>query len=349
MTALETLWKAFDETGAGSFFLSWPWIGSWLRSRPRSANVVLLKALCGRETVGLALLTQKSGTLRGIVPVRQAWLNSTGDFRHDCIHIEYNGFASRLPWQELWPGLRQWFETEMKSIDELILPGMSWPLPRRRDGLLDLNHSEFGYRTPLSQIGEDGIAPLLSRNARHQLRRAMRICERAGPLAVTVARDEVTALEYFGQMKDLHVPSWTRRRKRHAFHNPFFEQFHRELIVAAMPRRSVDLLRISAGDRVLGYLYNFRRNGIVYSYQSGFDDAAAGTRPGYICHALAIAHYAAEGMCYYDFLAGSNRLKQSFGIERYELCWRRLRQPRFWFRAEAFLRRALGAHQKQES
>jgi hypothetical protein len=40
----------------------------------------------------------------------------------------------------------------------------------------------------------------------------------------------------------------------------------------------------------------------------------------------------------YDFLAGSNRLKASFGIETYEMCWRRYRRPTASFRLERWLR-----------
>ena len=88
-------------------------------------------------------------------------------------------------------------------------------------------------------------------------------------------------------------------------------------------------MRVSAGDRVIGYLYNFLHNGIVSSYQSGFDDADRRLRPGYVCHALAIGHYAAAGMSEYDFLAGANALKRSYGSETYDFYWSRIRGRKF--------------------
>lgn len=102
------------------------------------------------------------------------------------------------------------------------------------------------------------------------------------------------------------------------------------------------MLRISAGDRTIGYLYNFIRNGTVSSYQSGFDDSVRGERPGYVCHALAISHYAAAGVQHYDFLAEPNRLKQSFGSERYELYWASVRRPTLSFRAHEVARKMVG-------
>jgi CelD/BcsL family acetyltransferase involved in cellulose biosynthesis len=205
-------------------------------------------------------------------------------------------------------------------------------------GPLDRERVSPAFRAPLAGARE-GIEPLISRNARQQLRRAVRAWERLGPLSVEVAGDARTALAYFERMKELHVRSWTRRGRAHAFSHPFFEIFHRALIVDAFD--DVDLMRISAGAHVLGYLYNFRRHGTVSTYQSGFDDAMPEQRPGYVCHALAMAHYAAQGMARYDFLAGTNRLKQSYGPEHYAMHWQRLRKPHAAFRAEALLRRGL--------
>jgi len=179
----------------------------------------------------------------------------------------------------------------------------------------------------------------LSRNSRQKLRRNIRDYEREAPISIQVARDTQTALEFFSQMKVLHICSWTRREKRHAFKSPFFETFHRSLIRAGVANGTVDLVRVSAGDRAIGYLYNFLRNGSVSSYQSGFDDADRRLRPGYVCHALAIAHYAAVGMLEYDFLAGANALKQSYGSERYDLYWSRIRGRKVAVQIEGIMRK----------
>ena len=214
--------------------------------------------------------------------------------------------------------------------------------------LFAIERSEYGYRTPLANFTTlEGLMSSLSRNSRQQLRRSMRAYERKAPLSIDVARDTQTALEFFAQMKALHVRSWMRREHRHAFSNPFFETFHRSLIRRGAADGTVDLLRVSAGDRVIGYLYNFLRDGTVSSYQSGFDDADRQLRPGYVCHALAIAHYAAAGMSSYDFLGGTNRLKQTFGPERYELCWYYLHKNTSAFRVNALARRVAGAFRRR--
>jgi CelD/BcsL family acetyltransferase involved in cellulose biosynthesis len=146
------------------------------------------------------------------------------------------------------------------------------------------------------------------------------------------------ALAYFNELKKMHIVSWERRRRRHAFAAPHFERFHRALIEREFANGAIQLLRITAGDAAIGYLYNFRSNGIVYAYQSGFDDGHRGLSPGVVSHALALAHNAERGARLYDFLAGANRLKENFASNRYRLYWQVLRRPRLDRRLRAAAR-----------
>lgn len=344
LEVLGSIWKRLDAEGPHSFFLTWTWIGTWLRCIPSPPRAMLLRAIQAGETVGLAVVTMMQGTRSGM-SVNQAWLNSTGDTAYDCITIEHNGFASaRVRTDKLWGALQDWFGLGVPSVDEFILDGVDPEQPDGGDGLLTVERTEYGYRAPLSNFTTlEAWMSSLSRNSRQQLRRSMRAYERTGALSVDVARDTQSALTFFAQMRALHISSWTRRQNRHAFSNPFFETFHRSLIRRGVANGTVDLLRISAGHRAIGYLYNFRHNGAVSSYQSGFDDIDSHLRPGYVCHALAIAHYAAAGESSYDFLGGTNQLKQSFGPERYELCWCRLHKKTPLFRADEMARRLVGA------
>jgi protein-tyrosine-phosphatase/predicted ATP-grasp superfamily ATP-dependent carboligase len=347
---LERLWRHFDSVGAHSFFLTWSWIGTWLKSIPATTDVALLRARRGAETVGVSVVSLKQSTVRGIFPITQAWLNCAGDPALDCLTIEHNGFASESPWEkQLMPALHDWFASGGFSVDEFVLRGIAPSSGCEGDDrLLCQERREPAYRVPLAEAASiDGLISQLSRNGRQQLRRSIRACEDYGSLSIERAGDEASAMDFFGHMKELHIRSWTHRGQRHAFTNSFFEIFHRALIPTGVGDGTVDLLCVRAGSRVLGYLYNFRRNGVVFSYQSGFDDSVPTLRPGYVSHAVAISYYAAAGMAYYDFLAETNRLKQSFGTERYELCWRRLRKPTLSFRMEAAARRAVNSFKRQ--
>jgi CelD/BcsL family acetyltransferase involved in cellulose biosynthesis len=137
-----------------------------------------------------------------------------------------------------------------------------------------------------------------------------------------------TALSYFDELKVFHINSWGRRGKPHAFRYPFFERFHRELIKIGVPKGEIQLLKISAGTRAIGYLYNFRRCKKIYAYQSGFEFSTPHLRPGYVSHALAMRSNAERGEQIYDFLGGDNPLKRSFADDHYFISWSAFRQRR---------------------
>jgi CelD/BcsL family acetyltransferase involved in cellulose biosynthesis len=145
-------------------------------------------------------------------------------------------------------------------------------------------------------------------------------------------------------MKALHRASWERRGKPHSFTAEFFEPFHRILIERNFVEGGIQLLTACAGERVIGYLYNFRLGNRVYAYQSGFDDADRQERPGILTHALAIAHAFETGVQVYDFVAGRNRLKESLATRCEPMLWQVVQQPRMAFRLEKLglqIRRAL--------
>ena len=94
---LAVLWSAFDSHGEHSFFLSWNWVGTWLRCVPTRHSTRLLRAVEGTRTVGMALLGLNQRRFAGLWKASQGWLNASGDPAFDCITVEYNGFATEGP------------------------------------------------------------------------------------------------------------------------------------------------------------------------------------------------------------------------------------------------------------
>ena len=329
--SIEALWRELDRVGDHSFFLTWTWIGTWLSALPPEFVPHLLTATRGQNVVGAAILISRQTKRHGLIGTSQFHLNSTGERFLDCVTIEKNGFAGVQP---SWRALARWFAMQSQGVDELVIPGVEHAAPEN-EGLLFTRDEVPAFRRHLPQLAErGGLEATLSRNARQKLRRSMRDFSAVGELRIEEAASVETALDYFKALEDLHVRSWTRRRKPHAFRFPFFGQFHRALIARGIADRSVQLLRVNAGSRAIGYLYNFRHRGRIYAYQSGFEDSDPVMRPGYVCHALAIDLNARQGAQEYDFLAGDNRLKRTFGPERYVMSWCSLRRRTFKLRAE---------------
>jgi len=189
--------------------------------------------------------------------------------------------------------------------------------------------------------GDDGeLYPVLSSNARQQLRRAIRQFEKFGKLRLDRAAGRSEARKFLAELKELHIATWQSRGKTHAFSRPFFEAFHQQLIERHIAEGAVQLLRASAGSRLIGYLYNFRFSDRIYAYQSGFAYDENRARPGAVAHALAIRDAYHYGAAIYDFLAGRNRLKESYASGSAPMFWEVVQQPRLAFRAERLARSA---------
>ena len=173
-----------------------------------------------------------------------------------------------------------------------------------------------------------GYLAQVSANTRYQIRRARRLYEARGPLVLDVARDSGQALEFFDGMRPLHEATWAARGRPGAFSHPFFARFHRRLIATGMPRGRVELLRVSAGGAVIGYLYNFLYRGTVDYYASGVAyEADNKARPGLVSHAMAIEDHLARGNDCYDFMAGEARYKESLGRPGPGICTVTVERP----------------------
>jgi CelD/BcsL family acetyltransferase involved in cellulose biosynthesis len=347
---LEREWRTLEAAGHPSFFNSWQWIGTLLAAVPAPSRPKLLRGCANGKTVALALLGANDSRRRhGLVRSRGLYLNETGDTRFDAMTIEHNAVLAAAGCEAVvWDALIGWFAGLTDEADEFYIRGALRRLPENAVEGRGLGRSETvvpSYSVTLRLLAEsDGeLYPVLSANARQQLRRALRSFERFGPLQLIEAATEAEALGFFESMKALHCASWERRDKPHSFTVEFFELFHRLLIERSFAEGGTQLLKACAGDRAIGYLYNFRLGNRIYAYQSGFDDADRRERPGIVTHALAIRHAFRSGAYVYDFMAGRNRLKESWATRCEPMLWQVIQQPRLAFRLERVARRVKDA------
>jgi len=310
--ALGRRWRALEMHAPAGFFRSWLFMGCL--AEQRFANAELLAVTQDGDDVALALLGSGGG---------RRWLNQTGDAAHDSVFIEHNGVLAAEEAMPALPGcLRQATlrgGLELSGVDQRTLQAAE------SSGWVRTKIARHAPRILLSDLRRPYLETI-SANTRSQIRRSERLY---GPeLRLQVAGSVTQALAWFAEMVTLHQAAWRARGQPGAFAHPHMVAFHAALIESAFDCGQTDLLRIEAGARHVGTLYNLRAGGRVYCYQSGFsysDDNRE--KPGLCCHALAIAHYVRIGQGVYDFLAGSDRYKQSLAADSEELYWATLFRP----------------------
>jgi CelD/BcsL family acetyltransferase involved in cellulose biosynthesis len=177
-------------------------------------------------------------------------------------------------------------------------------------------------------------------NTRYNIRRSQKEYQRLGPITVDAAVSAEQTLEYFDRLKTWHQAYWKDKGHSGSFAIAFFEDFHRRLIRERFATGEVQLLRVLAGERVVGYLYNFVYRDRVYNYQSGFDYSVCEryNRPGLVSHHAAIDYNLQQGRRAYDLMAGDSQYKRSLGTQVGELQWIVLQRPQWQFRVEHGLR-----------
>ncbi len=316
--ALGRDWRALEDTSEASFFQSWTWTGTLFAERFPAPY--LLSARHHKRIVALGLFNTADGVLH---------LGESGDRTRDAIYIEHNGF---LIARDQPPDLRD------RLIDHLCrnaaaIKALSGTTRLRLSGidaptLFALSRAGLIRGTPRVDPAwfadlSPGFMRRRSANTRQMIRQSLRYYEAFGPLTMTRAQTTAEADHFLSELIRLHQAYWTGRGKPGAFADPFQERFHRALIQTGLPRREIDLIRVSTPGKPVGILYNFRHHGRVLSYQSGFhhDDPDRRQRPGIAAHVTAIEAGSAAGDHTYDFLAGDADYKRSLSDSYRVMAW----------------------------
>jgi CelD/BcsL family acetyltransferase involved in cellulose biosynthesis len=323
IAALEGRWRALEAAAEPSFFQSWSWVGCAAAERFR--DPLLIEAHDGGIQVAIGLFNRQH---RPIMPPT-LWLNEAGDRSIDIVFVEHNGLLVRRGRAD---ALDACFARLRRR--HVVLDGIGSDQLDAAERVAIVRHRRRSLPAPWVDLVRVRASPGghlagLSANTRQQLRRSLRQYAATGPLAVRRAESLDEARAYFAALGALHQRSWNRRARPGVFAAPGFARFHAELLDRAFARGEIDLLHVTAGATTIGYLYNFRHNGRISAYQSGFNYDAAGPhqKPGLTCHHLAIEMYAATGAASYDLLAGDDRYKHSLAYNSTTLHWIEMMPP----------------------
>ncbi|MDB4954005.1 MAG: hypothetical protein JWO36_1574 [Myxococcales bacterium] len=295
----------------------------------------------GDAPIGAFFLGRQRIRRSGVFASDALFLNATGTPRHDELTIEHNGILSNRHSMrslasivDLLPG--QWHELFLPAINKLTFEDLE-AVPGYR---IKIDKQSPAPYVDLDKVrkAKDGYVSLLGSSTRTQLRRSRRV---VGEIKLEIATGETQAMDIYGEMIHLHARRWNALGKSGAFADPWFEQFHRRLIINRLAHGEIQLARARAGDQTIGCLYNLVFRGRVLFYQSGLaSHEDSHVKPGFLTHAAAIEHNAMLGHAVYDLLGGEGRYKQQLSTNETHLVWARIQRPMLRFSIEDRLRTA---------
>lgn len=312
-------WIALQQRVECSPFSSWNWVSTWLELLPPDVRTLVFRAFDGDRVVALALLVAAPERGWARLAGRRSWhIQETGDPALDEITMEYGGLLAapedlEASYRALFEALRglprDWrrlcitTSAQGREIQAALPRGMRGSSARTR----------ASYMVDLSLVRDAGGYPeVLGRSSRSSLRQTVRAYEAIGPLRVEAATDVETALSWFDGFETLHTRYWRSRGLPGSFGSSFFGRFHRALIERTDGEGFVQIMRVTAGEMLVGYVYNLAWQRRVYYYNAGMNYGCLlrHDRPGVAALHVAIEQAAADGELVFDFLAGEQEYKR---------------------------------------
>jgi CelD/BcsL family acetyltransferase involved in cellulose biosynthesis len=251
------------------------------------------------------------------------YLNQSGNAQDDQMWIEHNDVVCadqhKAPCRAaLLLTLQQLprFHRIVISLSE----SADWPT----DGLFTWSKEE----TPVAYVDLQHLTAkalayeaTLSKNTKSAVRRAAKYIENTHGKITTVLKTEALSSLLTKDIAPLHIQQWGSTEHGSGFSNPVFSEFLHLLCKEDTQSCKCEVLSFSAGELVLGYLFNIVRHNTVYFYLSAINYADSDNKykPGMLIHTLAIEHYRQRNMSKYDFLAGKARYKESLSTHSYPM------------------------------
>ncbi|MCA9809999.1 MAG: GNAT family N-acetyltransferase [Thermodesulfobacteriota bacterium] len=325
---VKAIWTSFSERCPHPYYLSWAWIEFWLENIPPDCSLFLVVGyIDGSPNIAMFLSLHRRIKDR-FFRLEQCSLNQSLIPHIDvATYIEHNSVL-------IDPGLEIHLETVLKLIpvqtwDEFSMVRSSLIFqpnlilgdePNKR---YELNiEKEDCYYVDLEKVrrNNNDYLSLLSQNRRQQIRRSIKEYEKLGEIDVRVAKTKEEALDFFDEFVKLHQKSWSERGFPGAMSTEFTINYHKNFISKRFENGEIQLMRTSAGNHTLGYLYHFIYDGRVYFNLSGFNYLPGNIyRPGLVCHYYAIIYNAELGLNFYDFMAGKHEYKKSLSTDGYQM------------------------------
>jgi Acetyltransferase (GNAT) domain len=330
------------------FFLSPTWISTYVRHWPVTDRYAYVTA----SDVPIAVLSKgfRSSRLKknylsiglnvtSSDALRSATIETNGSIGKDSAHLirafpdMLQALSKKTDWAEL--RIDAFLEVEAREIQKHVQDA----------GYICHVWSEHKtYKTDLNKVRSQHAGVFLnscSANTRSQLRKAQRKASVAlGELKIEQSANVEQALNWLGELAKLHSIKWNKTSSdQEGFALPAFYAYQQDLVKTSFAKNQLQMLRLSAGERPLAYLYNFIYQKNCLFYMSGIDYADTEEfKPGLLAHWYAIEKNLAEGNHTYDFLAGTNRYKESLSSDINNRVCLVIRRPDIRFKLEDLVR-----------
>lgn len=320
ISVLEREWLALESCSECSYFQTWRWIGAWVSEVAYAHSPAVIRVVDKEKLVAIGIITKPAFRQKRRHFERTIFLNELPIPKHDMT-IEYNGLLIKNGQEKgVYKAVVSHLRSQDKKWDSLKITRIRATMT---ESFLDEIGPEFytaisgktkswQYVSPASKFTVDDLIKGLSKNRRHQIKRALSIHQKDGDVSVREAKNLAEAHAFFEKLEIFHTERWEAKGEAGSFKNGVWRRFHLVLITAGFKLGEVQLLEVSTPNSILGYIYNFIWRNRVYVLQTGFNTSLErNSQPGYISHIKAIVFNHDKGNFIYDLLCEDSGYKKT--------------------------------------
>jgi CelD/BcsL family acetyltransferase involved in cellulose biosynthesis len=336
------LFDAINEhANTGNLFLSPFWLLTWLETLDSLPFLLICQR--DRKVIGFGFWGKQTDLLGNTF-----YLNQTGEHSSDQVWTEHNNLICQQNEREAVVEAMLQTLFALPKTNKLVIRNTCsdcWPNSLKLACQTDAENSAY------VDLTKEDYLTSLSKNSRSAIKRSNKLIQ-SSLGAITVNKVDVTSEpSIMNELADIHIQRWGDSEFGSGFSNPKFVAFHAQLLKsnALLPdpkndeeyEHQAELLKVTAGDTCLGYLYMLKQNQHVLFYLSAISYSSEDNKikPGMSMHFAAIEYYNKRGFTRYDFLAGAARYKEQMSNAHYPVYQIELYAPTLKNRVYRWLKR----------
>ncbi|MGF1700810.1 GNAT family N-acetyltransferase, partial [Photobacterium makurazakiensis] len=264
---LERIWLELENKSVSNFFMSWIWIGNWLKQHTQGHKTLVV--YYGDEVVGCGIIIENKSFFRN-----KYYLNHTGNTKLDQIWIEYNNFIIDIQHDKNVKLIISNKLHSMMSVFDKIVVGVSEYRCIEYLASNNMNSRNVwkatSYKINFLKIKEKNIKfeDTFSRNFKQQIKRSIKKYNEHGELRLSEANSCIQANEWFDDMAKYHKKKWSDDS---GFNNKNFINFHKAMINSDKNCKHIKILKLESASHLVGYVYMYIYNKEAYFYLSALN------------------------------------------------------------------------------
>lgn len=318
---IKSHWKKLEKEADISFFQSWPWMDAWITVSKTHIRPLIFKVK--GKIVGISFVGQgKTKDLR-IFKFKTIFPWGTGYEGIDVCAPEYNTPITISGYEKIVRKTMVEFLIKDKRFEKFSrIDFHRVPENEYKDYIIDgiscdIYKYEESAEVDLKSLRDknDSLNSIISKGAMTQIKKSIKLYEeKFGKIRYEVADNTTKAHNWFVELGKLNQKRFNKKGQKGVWDYPKLLQMQRALLDRYFSKGCTEVVRVCAGNKVVGYLYNFIFRDRIYFYMGGFvfeDDNKF--KPGLMTHYYAILHHLENGRECYDFMAGNQSYKRRLG------------------------------------